>query len=262
MIRGGSLCPVTFPAMVGVIAHPTRGHFLFDTGYDPFFVEATETFPERFYRWTTPAQIGAGDEWREWLAANDIAEDSLAGLLVSHFHGDHVAGASRMAHLPMYCARAGLDTLRSGGRFARVRKGLLPGLVPEAMDDKALFFEDMPERPLPAEFAPFTSGRDILGDGSLLAVELPGHCKGHWGLAFVTEEGQAVLLAGDAVYSGRAIDENRPPPRFVTNLLGDTPTYHATLARLREADGKGADLAILPAHCPVRAARFRGEDAD
>ena len=28
-IKGGSLCPVDFPAMVGVIAHPTRGNLLF-----------------------------------------------------------------------------------------------------------------------------------------------------------------------------------------------------------------------------------------
>lgn len=38
-IRGGSLCAVDFPALVGVIDHPDRGLFLFDTGYDPAFID-------------------------------------------------------------------------------------------------------------------------------------------------------------------------------------------------------------------------------
>ena len=260
MIQGGSLCPVDFPALVGVIAHPERGLFLFDTGYDPAFIEATGPFPERIYRWTTPASIGAGEEWRAWLAAHDIAEDEIAGLIVSHFHGDHVAGARHLAGLPMYCARAGLSALRSGSRLARVRKGLLSALVPQAMEAQACFFEEAPDVALPSAFAPFTRGRDILGDGSLLMVELPGHCAGHWGLAFVTEEGRAVLLAGDAVYTSRAITENTPPPRYVTGMLGDTATYRQTLAQLVLARGNNAELAILPSHCPIAAVAFRGGD--
>lgn len=262
MIKGGSLCAIDFPALVGVIAHPQRGLFLFDTGYDRAFFEATETFPERFYRWTTPADIGAGEEWHSWLAAHDIPEDQLTGLIISHFHGDHVAGARNCAGLPMYCARAGLNALRSGSRFARVRKGLLSALVPQAMEGDAHYFEDAPEVALPSAFAPFERGRDILGDGSLLMVELPGHCAGHWGLAFVTEEDQAVLLAGDAVYTTRAITENIPPPRYVTAMLGHTTTYHATLTQLVTAQGNNSDLAILPSHCPMAASAFRGEDAD
>lgn len=261
-LRGGSLCPVDFPALVGVIEHPSRGLFLFDTGYDPAFIEATRPFPERLYRWTTPVRIGAGEEWRGWLARHGIVEEQLAGLIVSHFHGDHVAGAGRMAHLPMYCARAGLAALRRGGRFARVRRGLLAALVPQAMDGQARFFEGARECPLPSAFAPFTHGRDVLGDGSLLAVELPGHCAGHWGLAFVTGAGQPVLLCGDAVWSGAAIAQNRPPPRLTTALMGHTATYRATLAQLHHAHCHNRELAILPSHCPVSAARFRGSDAD
>lgn len=261
-IKGGSLCPVDFPAMVGVIAHPTRGNLLFDTGYDPAFIEATRPFPERLYRWTTPVEIGAGEEWAAWLMRHGIAEGTLTALIVSHFHGDHVAGASRLAGLPLYCARAGLQALRKGSRLARVRKGLLPALVPPEMDSAAKFFEDAPERALHSAFAPFANGRDILGDGSLLAVELPGHCPGHWGLAFVTENDRPVLLAGDAVWSGRSIVENRPPPRVTTALLGNTPHYRATLDCLHRAAHNGSGLAILPAHCAASAAAFGGDDAD
>ncbi len=259
-ISGGSLCPAQFPALVGVISHPERGIILFDTGYDPAFLTATQPFPERLYRWTTPVDIGPGAEWKAWLAAHDIAEGELAGTIVSHFHGDHVAGLKRLAHLPVWCARAGLDDLRRAGRIGRIRKGYLAECVPQEL--KTHYFEDASEVPLSAAFAPFTSGRDILGDGSLLAVELPGHCPGHWGLAFQTEDGRDVLLAADAVWTGKSISSCRPPPRITTALLGDTRRYRATLDLLCQASASNGDLAILPSHCSQSAAAFRGGDAD
>jgi len=121
-ITGGSLCAVDFPSLVGVIAHPTRGIFLFDTGYDPAFIEATKPFPERLYRWTTPVAVGEAQQWHEWLASHGIAENDIVGTVISHFHGDHVAGMRHLADKPIYCARAGLEELRRPGRMGQVRK--------------------------------------------------------------------------------------------------------------------------------------------
>lgn len=260
-LSGGSFCPVDFPALVGVITHPTRGLFLFDTGYDPAFEEATQPFPERLYRWTTPVEIGAELEWQAWLQTHGIDVAQISGTIISHFHGDHVAGMRRLADKPVYCAKAGLDALRRPGRFRGVRQGLLSALVPQHVDATARFFEDAPERALPSAFAPFEDGRDILGDGSLLALELPGHCPGHWGLALMSETGQPVLLAADAVWSGKAIKERRPPPRITTALLGETHSYRATLDQLHRASENNAELAILPSHCAQSARAFRDDDA-
>lgn len=260
-ITGGSLCAVDFPALVGVIAHPTRGTFLFDTGYDPAFIEATRPFPERLYRWTTPVTISEEAQWNRWCAAHDIDEDAIAGTIISHFHGDHVAGMRHLSNRPVYCARAGLDALRRPGRFGRVRQGLLPALVPHDADAQARFFEDAPACVLPGAFAPFSEGHDILGDGSVLAIELPGHCAGHWGLAFFTKGDQPVLLAADAVWSGRSITEQLPPPRLTTTLLGNTRRYRATLDLLCTAAANNRGLAILPSHCAASARAFRSDHA-
>ena len=254
--RGASLCAADFPAMVGVIEHPSRGVLLLDTGYDAAFAAATDPFPERLYRWATPVEIGAELEWAAWLAALGLAPADVQGVVVSHFHGDHVAGLRHAAGLPVFCARADLAALRRGGRLSRVRQGLLPALVPPVIDAGARFFEDCEERPLPSAFAPFERGRDVLGDGSLLAVELPGHCAGHWGLALRTEDDRFVLLAADAAWSGEAIRALQPPPRLTTALLGETRPYRRTLAALHGAQGRNPELAILPSHCAVSAAAF------
>ena len=60
--KGAGLCPAEFPALVALILHPTEGAVLFDTGYDPAFFAATESVPERFYRWMTPVKLGAGED--------------------------------------------------------------------------------------------------------------------------------------------------------------------------------------------------------
>ncbi|RYF92299.1 MAG: MBL fold metallo-hydrolase [Caulobacteraceae bacterium] len=259
-LSGGSLCPADFPAMVGVIRHPDAGVLLFDTGYDPAFLTATRPWPERLYRIATPVDFAGGEDWSAWLAANGVSAADITGVILSHFHGDHVAGLHQMPDAPIHCARAGLENLRQGSRLRRVTQGLLGALAPPDTESRARFFEDAPAVPLPGAFAPFSEGRDILGDGSLLAVELPGHCKGHWGLAFRDQKDRYVLLAADAVWSGKAIAQCRPPPRITTALLGDTGVYRQTLLALHQAQARNADLAILPSHCAVSAVAYRQDD--
>ena len=258
--RGGSLCPVDFPAMVGIIRHPHVGVLLFDTGYDTAFLEATRRWPERLYRLATPVDLDGEDEWGTWLSTQGLAASDIAGVIISHFHGDHVAGLGRIADVPVYCARAGLERVRSGGRFRRVTQGLLSDLAPPSVERRARYFEDAAAVPLPPAFDPFETGRDLLGDGSLIAVELPGHCHGHWGLALRTETDRDVLLAADATWSERAIRSCTPPPRLTTALLGETHKYRETLSRLHQATVRNPSLAILPSHCAVAANAFRQTD--
>ena len=255
-IKGGSLCGVDFPAMVGIIRHPDAGILLFDTGYDPYFLEATRPFPERLYRWATPVALDPEDDVDSWLARQGAGKEDVRYLILSHFHGDHVAGLRNFPNARIFCSSAGLARIRSGNRLSRVAKGLLAALVPDDLAARAAFFEALPPVPLPAAFAPYESGHDLLGDGALLAVELPGHCPGHWGLALRTEDDRFVLLAADAAWSIAAIERDVPPPRITTALLGDTPLYRRTLAALHAASEANRELVILPSHCPIAARRF------
>lgn len=260
-LAGGSLCPVDFPAMVGLIDHPERGLFLFDTGYDPAFVEATTPFPERLYRWATPVHIDTRLSWQTWLQDQAIDPARIMGTIVSHFHGDHVAGLHNLAHLPVYCSAHGLAALRQSGRFRRVRQGLLGQLVPPTVDANAHHFESLTPCTLPAAFRPFHEGADLFGDGSVVAVPLPGHCAGHWGLAFHSADGRPILLAADAAWSYTSVIEQRPPPRLTTALLGNTRHYRTTLAQLGEAARANDTLLILPSHCAASAVRVCAADA-
>jgi glyoxylase-like metal-dependent hydrolase (beta-lactamase superfamily II) len=246
--RGGHLCPVNFPALVGLILH-RDGPILFDTGYHQRFFAATATFPERLYRWVTPVQYDESESLDSQLRRFGLEPSDIRAVVVSHFHGDHVAGLISFDKAKVFCARAGLEQLKAGGRFARVRKGLLSTLVPLALD--ATCFEDLTPSPLPGHLAPFSEGVDLLGDGSLIAIELPGHCPGHWGL-WVNGMPDAFFI-GDAAWTIGAIRDGAPPPAFTTGLLGDTAVYRDTLKKLQALQGK---VEIIPSHCEETAARW------
>lgn len=250
---GAGWGPATFPSIAGLIRHPTEGVLLFDTGYDPAFLAATESFPERFYRWITPVELKSGDALVAQLFRHGITPDAVRLVILSHFHGDHAAGLKQFPAARIACAREGLAAVRRGGAWEAVRRGYLRALIPDDIDDRATFFEDLPRALLPAAFAPFNEGADILGDGSLIATPLPGHCPGHWGLALMTQDGP-VFLVGDAAWSTRAIRENAPPPRLTTAFLGSTAPYRSTLARLNALSRRNPEVRLAPAHCSERAA--------
>jgi glyoxylase-like metal-dependent hydrolase (beta-lactamase superfamily II) len=253
-LRGGSFLPVDYHAVAMLLIHPEEGPILFDTGYDPAFLMATKPFPERFYRLVTPVDMPAGADAASQCRALGHQPEDVRHVILSHFHGDHVAGLHAFPNAAIHCARAGLLDLRRHNRLAATRRGLLPSLLPADIEQRARFFEDAAQVPLPHNFQPFDGGADILGDGSLLAVELPGHCPGHWGLALRDARWGSHLLVADAAWSLQAIRENRPPPALSTGWLGHTGKARKTLDTLHRLHARNPEMRLTPCHCPERAA--------
>ena len=254
-LRGGTWRPVAFPALATLLLHPVEGAILFDTGYDPAFARATQPFPERFYRWLTPMQLPAGQDAASQCRARGIDPADVRHVVLSHFHADHVAGLHAFPAAAIHCARAGLESARHGGRWAAVCHGVLRGLLPPDLPARARCFEDAPRVALPRATLPFTEGADLLGDGSILAVELPGHCPGHWGLLVADAQRGLHFLVADAAWSLEAIRRDVPPPALTTAFLGNTRNARETLARLHALHTRNAEIEITPYHCPERAAQ-------
>ncbi len=258
-IRDGSLRPTVFPALAMLLLHPDEGPILFDTGYDPAFFAATRPFPERFYRWLTPVTLAPEEELSAQLRRAGIAPDDVRHLILSHFHADHIAGTHAFPRATIHCAKAGLDAACGASRFGAVRNGVLRALIPADIGRRARFFEEVPLVPLPDALAPFETGADLIGDGSILAVELPGHCPGHWGLVIADSVAGAHFLVADAAWSTDAIRRNMPPPALTTRFLGNTRRARDTLARLHHLWRRNPEIRLTPCHCPERAAEAGAE---
>lgn len=247
--RGGAWKLASFPALVFLLRHPARGWMLFDTGYSGYFLEETRRFPERLYRIVAPPHLDANESLATQLACGGVNQCDVGAVILSHLHGDHVGGLRDFPSSRIVCSRDAWRDLQSHTRLGALKRGLLPGLLPTDFEDRVQWIEDSSRAALPGALSEFGSGYDLWGDGSMLAVSLPGHAAGHYGLAFHASDGKPVFLIADAAWSSRALLDGIPPPRWVTSWLGDTPAYLSTLARLqrlRKADGH---LQIVPSHC-------------
>ncbi|KAF7600723.1 MAG: MBL fold metallo-hydrolase [Candidatus Dactylopiibacterium carminicum] len=259
--RGGRWRLVDFPALCGLIRHPTRGWLLYDTGYADHFFTATAGWPERLYRTALPVELPTNEILGTQLAAWNLRLADIGTLIVSHYHGDHIAGlrdfpAARF--IALQADSAPFMALR-GKRWRATLGGHLPGLLPDDYASRLTFAETCPLRDLPGWLAPFTQGFDLLGDGSLLGVPLPGHSHGQLGLFMPDADGRPVFLIADACWSLPALREGRPPAFPAMLLSAERQRFHHTFNALAGLAAREPAIALLPSHCPAAWQEYQNE---
>ncbi|NPD16546.1 MBL fold metallo-hydrolase [Xinfangfangia sp. D13-10-4-6] len=245
--------PIRFPAGVVLIRHPTLGDILFDSGYGRAFFDATAPFPERIYRWLTPVTLPEDQHLTRQLARLNARP---ATVILSHLHADHIAGLFDLPQPPgrVLTSRSAWTHMQAGSRIATLRAGCPEGLRRQLSRLSPDFIEDLPRVPAPP-------GLDAIGifhaldpQASLLAVALPGHGHGQFGLFLPettpkTTRGPAFLIA-DAAWSLAALRDNAPPPDSTLRRLGDAQAYLQTFTALSALMRARPDISFYPSHCP------------
>ncbi len=166
--------------------------------------------------------------------APDTVVPKPESIILTHLHADHVGALRRFPEIPAYASAAALKGLQL--RHAVFRELLGPTARFHA-------FEDQPSVMLPHDLG---HGHDILGDGSVLSVPLPGHAPGHCGLYLPGDPD--ILYAGDTQWLLRAILENRAPrgpARLVPSNLSAWADSSAKVAEFAKAGGR-----VVLAHEP------------
>lgn len=250
-LRGGRWASIDFPMYAAVLDRAGELTVV-DPGYAPRFLPATEPFPDRLYRWTTPATCPPEAALVAQLGGEGRRE-AVRRVVVTHFHADHVAGLLDFPDAEIVCSRAAWNDLERRRGFPAVRRGYLRALVPDALRSRVRFVEDLPRRKPAGGLGELETGWDLFGDGSLLLTPLPGHSAGQIGAAFTGEDGRPRLLAADAAWSALALQADRPPPWITRAFLGAPAVYLQTWARLRAAMAADPELAVIPAHCTAAA---------
>jgi glyoxylase-like metal-dependent hydrolase (beta-lactamase superfamily II) len=247
-IRGGSLHSCRIPALFACIEHPTFGKVLVDTGYSGRFLRETDRLPGRLYRALTPVSFREEDSARHQLEACGIAAEQVRTVIITHFHADHIAGLKDFPDAQFVYLPQAYDAVKRLRGFAALRRAFLPGLLPERFEERSRPIVPEQRITLPPEL-PFPYALDALGDGSVLAVELPGHADGQIGLLLATER-HDYLLCADAAWSGKAVRENRPPNRIAGVIMPDRRQYADSFGKLVELQRRFPLLRIVASHCP------------
>jgi glyoxylase-like metal-dependent hydrolase (beta-lactamase superfamily II) len=249
VIQDGRWKTAKFPSMFALISHPEHGHILFDTGYSNRFFEETRSFPFNLYALTTPVYFQPEDSAVHQLQAAGIDAAAIRYIIISHFHADHIGGLKDFPNAKFIYFNSAYKSVKDRRGINALQAGFLSGLIPTDFEDRSSFVEDRQIGSLPTQYMPFDTGFDLFRDGSLLAVELPGHAAGQLGLFFIDLNYQDYFLIADACWLSRAYQEFvKPHP--ITNLISaNGREYVDTLSKIHQLHKSNPDLKIIPTHC-------------
>ncbi len=257
--RSGGLRRVRFPATFALLEVPGQAPALFDTGYSARFFSATGPFPQRLYRLLLPVAFSPAEAATAQLGALGVLPDAVGTVVLSHLHGDHIAGLRDFPAARIVRAGPALPPeVEPGARpRARValrttRHGFLPELLPPDLVARST---DAAALPMVATGLPgFGAGHDLFGDGRAVLVPMPGHAPGHLGLWLPRTQGRPLFLVGDACWHREAFLSGDLPPRPVLAMLGEPAASAATVERLAALARSRPDVLVVPSHCAASVA--------
>lgn len=245
VLKGSGLQSRCFPSRAYLI-ESSAGLWLWDTGYASRFGAAVSTGIYQLYGWVTPVHFDQRESLHGQLRAAGVNPGDIDTLVLSHFHADHIAGMRDFPGARVLCAASGWNAVRKLSGFGAVRQAFVPELMAPDIEARIAFVEAWPETPLPAALHPFTTGRNVGGNGDIHIVELPGHAVGHLG-AFIREDHGWTLLASDSAWVPESYQQLRGPSELSFLIQHSRAAYYATLARLH-ALHKSGNAAIRITH--------------
>lgn len=247
VLRGGSWRrKLALKVRMGIL-ECRGGLVLIDAGYGTEALQAPgRSFGLRAYGWALRPQLlpeGAPDVA---LARLGYAPQDVAAVILTHFHADHVSTLKRFAQARLIAHRPAFEAVAGRGAWANLHRGIFPELLPQDMAARLVDVTALPQVAAPLGLG---SGRDLLGDGTVLAIDLPGHAEGHFGLCFPTLP-RPLLYAVDAQWLAQALPD-RVPGFPASRVAADPLAVAPSAARVAAFAAAGGEVLLChdPATC-------------
>lgn len=232
VLKGGRWQSLHIPVRYGRFDHRVYGRCLIDTGFSPRVTEGKRSLPLWLY-----SKVLSPKLTNRALPAADPAANVI---LLSHLHADHVSALKDYPGARIFADGAAIDHFLSKSWIGRTHKGCFRELLPDDLRENVVRFETLPRQEAPMGLG---EAADIFGDGSVLAVPLPGHMRGHTGFLF-TNPVTPILYAADADWLSRAILEDRSPGYPAKAILDDPVAARQTAIRIRNFVSLGGRLVL------------------
>lgn len=212
------------PASAYLIEHP-KGRFLVDTGWARSMSPKGEIDKRaqikslgsaRLYK-VNQGYVALGQCIDEQLAAMGVAVSDIDAVLLTHLDCDHANGIAQVKAAKRFIVAA--EELRFAttmtGRV-RYNKSWWEGVELEGIE-----WNDTE--------GPFGKSYDILGDGSIQLINIPGHADGLFAVKVKNAEGKFVLLFSDGGYARKSWEE-----MITSGVAVDKAKQKKSLAWIRE----------------------------
>lgn len=246
VVREGRWRPVRLPVLVGVLRHPVHGVVLFDTGLAPRVRRAAEAWPRSLYPWLIPFSATDRASARTRLLGMGISANEVRTVVLSHFHPDHVGGLRDFPRARIVASKEAWRRVEGAEGWTGLRRGHLPALLPEDFESRLVLVDGTDDGP----YGPFPGTHDLLGDGSLRLIPLPGHAAGHLGLLAELGDERRVFFVADACWVSAGYRRLAAPSRLTRIVTDDHRRQRETLERIHKVWRDDPGLFVVPSHCP------------
>lgn len=222
------------PIYVYLVEHP-EGLFVVDTGDNHHNSEKSGYLPwwNPFFQKAVQIKVAPEEEIGPQLTRLDIdpAKDVKA-VLMTHLHHDHTGGLGHFPHTPILVAE---ENIRVANR-KRTLVGALTTSFPRWFDPTPLELTGDP-------IGQFTRSAPVTKDGSIVAVEIPGHMEGQ--VAYLVRGAEVTYaLVGDLTYTQEFLLDD-----VVDGVTADPALSLESQHKVR-ALAEDEPLVLLPAHDP------------
>jgi glyoxylase-like metal-dependent hydrolase (beta-lactamase superfamily II) len=212
------------PVSAYLIEHPS-GLFLVDTGWTRAMSPKGE-FDKKaqikslgslvLYE-VNQGQLPLGECIDEQLAAMGIKTSDIDAVLLTHLDCDHANGIAQVADAKRFVVAA--DEVRFATKITnRVR-----------YNKDWWSMVELDEFEWNGTSGPFGKSYDLLGDGSIQLINIPGHADGLFAVKVINEEGKFVLLFSDGGYARKSWEE-----QITSGIAADKTKQKQSLAWIRE----------------------------
>ena len=179
---------ITLPVWCYLIDHPTHGYILVDTGL------GTMPLPGHLARYYQPE---AGPSVAEQLEKRGVSPRDLNMVLLSDLDIDHTGGIQTLKEAKRF--------LVSEEEYYWTARSVFARRQPRSLWEIDIKLEAYYVRA--AAWSPSQHALDLFGDESVLSVLTHGHTFGNC-TTMLRWNGKTLLLAGNAVRSGRTLEDD------------------------------------------------------
>lgn len=175
------------------------------------------------------------------LEQMNLRASQVDHVFMTHMHYDHTGGMKELGHATFHVSREEWNDATTIGPLDGLMKGY-------AISDYRALHAKMNTLDCDDDYQRNREGHDIFGDGSVHAISLPGHTRGHMGYRFNMKDGRTIFHVGDAVYDLRQITARHGMGSMGKNVSHNISQAMFTISELQRYHEENPEVLLTSAH--------------
>ena len=224
------------PITAFLLQHPGAGPIIVDTGlHASVGVDPSESFGRLLGRMYQGIEMGPDQTVAAQVRARGVEPSDVKVAIMTHLHLDHASAISDFTEATYVLGHGEWESFQQKRPALR---GYVRKHVEHAVEYREVVYGDRSVD----SYSTFGRAFDLFGDGSVRLVYTPGHTEGHQSVV-VRLKGREALLAGDAIYHRRTLDDGKRPL-----FLADEHKWRRSLREIQLYRRENPDALIIPCH--------------